>query len=324
MKWVVLMRIVLIAMMLVIVSLNAGLAKDGTVARLHHAFDTWLGEHDAKGVLAVFKGKRFEGHAAFGLDPDTPVETASLSKAITGVCVAELVRAGQIAWDDTLADILGQGPQVTVAALLTHTSGLGPDTTQSGMRGWFGRPANAALEVLDNVTGRDLAGDPGTYLYNNENYALLGLIIERTTGRPYDEVCFDRALASAGAEGALSPLTASYAAFGGWSLTVSDYARFVTHWFGPNGAIGQNPFALPEVHMGGGAYYGTGMVFRKFQGGHNFWHFGAICLPGLMEIGSYAVTFKGDWTLVAAYEACVDWDAMAALDGALARAVFQP
>ena len=75
--------------------------------------------------------------------------------------------------------------------------------------------------------------------------------------------------------------------------------------------------------MGGGAFYGMGMTQREFRGSMNYWHFGALCFPGRLNAGSYAVSWMGDWTVVVAYDACADWDAMVRLDQALAGAVFQ-
>ena len=75
--------------------------------------------------------------------------------------------------------------------------------------------------------------------------------------------------------------------------------------------------------MENGLNYGLGMQFHPFRGGHKFWHFGLLCFPRRLEAGTFAVTYKGDWTLVAAYDRCVDRDAMFALDQTLAAVVFQ-
>ena len=306
-----------------LVCCGSAISGDETLGRLDKAYGAWLTEHNTQGVLAVMHKDKLHGHVEHGMDAQAPVETASLSKAITAVCVAELVRAGDLNWDTTLDQVLGKGPAVTIGALMTHTSGIGPDRTQYVMGDWLGNPQRRAAEVLSSVLGRnDWAGEVGTYFYNNENYALLELVIERITGRDYVDVCRQLALDPAGAEGAPSPQSGGFVSFGGWSMPVADYARFLEHWFSAESYIGKDPFALPNIEMGGGVNYGVGMVFREFRGGHNFWHFGALCVPGALNIGTFAVTFKGDWTVVAAYDACVDWDAMAALDGVIVRAIF--
>ncbi|WP_420010655.1 hypothetical protein [Tateyamaria sp.] len=54
----------------------------------------------------------------------------------------------------------------------------------------------------------------------------------------------------------------------------------------------------------------------------HFWHFGALCISDRLNIGSYGVIWEGQAAALAVYEGCHDWDAMAALDGAMARAVY--
>ena len=74
--------------------------------------------------------------------------------------------------------------------------------------------------------------------------------------------------------------------------------------------------------MGGGAFYGVGMIQRAFQGGHNFWHFGLLCFPNRANAGSYAVSYRQDWRIVAAFDGCVSFEHLFALDAALSGAVF--
>jgi hypothetical protein len=106
-------------------------------------------------------------------------------------------------------------------------------------------------------------------------------------------------------------------------MSVQDYARLM-HWaYGPQGMIGKAPQDWPQAQMGGGAFYGVGMTQRRFRGAMNYWHFGGLCFPKRLNIGSYAVRWMADWSVVVAYDRCVDWDAMTRLDNVLARAVFQ-
>ena len=82
-----------------------------------------------------------------------------------------------------------------------------------------------------------------------------------------------------------------------------------------------DPLATPHADMGDGVSYGLGMVFRTGRSGANHWHFGALCFEDA-GLGAFAVNWGGRYTIVTAYGACVDWDAMLALDNALVRAVF--
>ena len=93
------------------------------------------------GVVLVAKDDRIIVHEAFGnADASrripntlaTRFHIASITKTFTGVAIAQLVEAGRLRFDDTLARVLPGYPdadvarRVTIRQLLTHTSGI-PD-----------------------------------------------------------------------------------------------------------------------------------------------------------------------------------------------------
>lgn len=315
----------ILAFLILLVPAQAG--AQSVPDRLETAFRVWMNDTGAaRGAIAIWRAGQPQRATGIGIAADAPVELASLSKAVTALCVAHLIETGVWTRDTTSRGVLGRGPDgISVSALLTHSAGLAPDQTQGMMRQWLDTPEDRAAEAARTALGRDNQdGSAGTYAYNNENYAILGAMIAAETGRAYADVCAGAVLAPAGVTTAShSDRTGGMASWGGWQMSVSDYARFL-HWaFGPGGKIGRAPGRWPSVEIGGGAFYGMGMTQREFRGAMNYWHFGAHCYPGSLEAGSYAVSWMGDWSVVVAYDACVDWDAMVALDGALAQAVFQ-
>jgi len=286
------------------------------------AYEAWVAENKIKNArLAVMQNGKL-----LSTTDNTPVELASLSKAITAVCVMHLVEEGALSYDSTVRDVLGgEGPvDLTVAQLLTHSGGVFPDHTQ----GWWSltrvnakTPAHAELSTI--LLNRPLVTDAvGKYRYANDNYALLAQIIDVATVSDYEKTCAELILSNAGVTPMASKPMYAFLAWGGWSMSVADYAKFHDHYFSPKGAIGRDPFAYPHVDMGGGAYYGMGMTFRKFGASHNHWHFGAHCFPAQLNTGSFAVLWENGWSAVAAYDGCLDWDQMVALDQALSRAVY--
>lgn len=294
---------------------------DPTANRMQAGFDTWTATHKiTSGSLALFK----DGVLMNTPDP-APVELASLSKAITAVCVMHMVEDGAFSFDSDVSDLIGTGPEgLTVAQLLTHTGGVWPDTSQgrwSFARYGDDRAMHNALALLALDRGLD-ATRKNTFAYSNENYAILGAVIEARSKQPYEDTCAACVFAPAGVTAAPSADTHPFLAWGGWSMSTADYGRFHRHYFGPDSTIGRDPVAFPHVETGGGAYYGMGMVFRRYNDSHNFWHFGAWCLPGRLNVGSFSVSWENTWSAVAAYDGCLDWDQMGALDGALARAVY--
>ena len=314
-----------LAVLLIWVLALPALAQDATI-RLNGAFDQWLAQNGTTGILAT--GQRdAQGNwtvARAGANKTTGAELASVGKSITAICVLSLVEDGRLDWSDRLPDLLGAAPDVSVAQLITHTSGLAPDSTQAAMGFWLDPPDDAghySAQVLTAINARDAQdGVAGRYLYSNENYALLGLVIEAVSGEPYDTYC----------RGALnlpdtirpSPRSGATQPWGGFVADPADFLTFLEAHFGPDSEAGSDPFALPHADMGGGAYYGLGMVFREFRGSYNFWHFGALCFPERLNVGSYAVLWEGKAGAVALYDGCLDWPAMQSLDGALSRAVY--
>ena len=290
--------------------------------RLQTAFDGWLEAQGTTGALAtaVQTGGTWtiEGGGA-------PRELASVAKSITATCALTLVGEGVLQWSDRVSDRLGKGPNVTVAQLVTHASGLVRDSTQAAMPLWLDRPVAAAghnaSAVLDIVEERGATqGASYQYAYNNENYALLALMIEAATGTTFEAACWPRLNLDNAV--AISARTGAFAPWGGMTASPEGYMHFLLRHFGPGAAVAQDPFELPQISMGGGAHYGLGMVFRRFGDGHNFWHFGSLCFDSRLNAGSFAVIWEGKVSAVAFYDACVDWDAMFALDAALAGAVY--
>jgi len=322
------MRILLASVIACLGWVNSGLAQeDARVARVQAAFAGWLDTVGGKGVVALRRGSRDIAVLEQGITADTFVELASVSKAITGVCASELVRNGTLSWSDTVSGRVGRGPDVRLDQLVTQTSGLREDSTQKLMQRNYGKTVrHRSADVLDAVIARGGPGrKAGKFRYNNENFALASLIIEAATDRPYREVCAELVFEPLGLQAQVSRMASVSLPWGGWRMRVADYARWHGHWFGANQPTGRDPRGAPHADAGHGVSYGMGTFFRASRRGNSFWHFGALCFPGSRDAGAFAVTWFADWTLVAAYDACViDFDDMIALDNAMVSAVLGP
>lgn len=106
----------------------------------------------------------------------------SITKTFIATVVLQLVAEHRIALSAPvrLPGLLDADGDVTVRALLNHTSGL-PDftTTTHGTRPLAPAEAIRTALALPRLPA-------GQYAYSNTNYVALGLLIEQTTGRPYD------------------------------------------------------------------------------------------------------------------------------------------
>lgn len=253
-----------------------------------------------------------------GIATDAAIELASLSKAITAVCTSELVKTGALAWDDPVAKHVSGFPDMTVADLITHQSGIKQDATQDYMSVWLDDPTHRAAEIVEKMRERGAPTGGDGLVYSNDNYALAAEVIEAATGAPYEQTCRDLALTPAGVTAHPSPRSGAFLSWGGWSITAKDYLTFHAHWFDTQ----SETLNGPSGDFGGGAVYGLGMLARPMQGGMNHWHFGALCFADRLNVGSYVVALFNDWRVMVAYDACVDWPSMVALDNAITSAIF--
>jgi CubicO group peptidase (beta-lactamase class C family) len=162
-----------------------------------------LVEHDVlSGAVLVARRGRPVFAQAFGMaqrDPPTPstldtrFELASLSKLFTAVAIAQLVDRGRLAFDTPLFSVLPDYPrpdiarQVTVAHLLTHTSGL-PDFYRNGKFRQYEDSLRTLNDFWMMFANDSLWSVPGArFDYSNSNYIVLGSIVERLTGLAFEE-----------------------------------------------------------------------------------------------------------------------------------------
>lgn len=145
---------------------------------------------------------------AFGsaqLELNIPMQTdmvfkiASITKQFTAVAILQLVEQGKIALHDSLQkfipDFPSKGHTITIENLLTHTSGIRDymqiDYAGTNMERWDLTPK----QLIDSFKNYPLAFEPGTkYSYSNSGYYLLGYIIEKVSGKPYQHYIQDNLL----------------------------------------------------------------------------------------------------------------------------------
>lgn len=127
--------------------------------------------------------------------PTDHMRIASVAKAFSGAVALNLVQAGRLGLDDTIAQRLSGMPAawgpVTVRQMLTHTSGL-PDYTQS--KGFANQASKdprgfvSPSKIISWVRAQPLEFAPGAkYEYSNTDNIVIGLIAEAVTGKPYGE-----------------------------------------------------------------------------------------------------------------------------------------
>ncbi len=157
-------------------------------------------------AVAVVKGRDtllLKGYGMADLEnlvpvtPQTVFRIGSVTKQFTSAAVMQLVEQGKIGLDDPITKYFPSAPQqqrgVLVRHLLNHTSGI-PSYTDIGER--FGRVSRLDLSrdsLLGVVAPMPLMFEPGTHFYyNNTGYFMLGVLIERVTGKNYGDYLAER------------------------------------------------------------------------------------------------------------------------------------
>jgi CubicO group peptidase (beta-lactamase class C family) len=163
------------------------------------------------GMMLVAKNGRiifehYQGMADHSADlpfsADIPMHVASISKTVTAVAVLRLVQQGKIALDKPAAFYL-KGfpfPEITVRTLLNHRSGL-PYYGYFGEEIWSHGSPKTNADVLEALKqGKVKLNFPSDtkFAYSNTNYAMLALIVERVTKKPFPKAMKELVLDPAG------------------------------------------------------------------------------------------------------------------------------
>lgn len=140
------------------------------------------------GVVAVGDGADVPNGRR--IRPSDRHQIGSTTKTFTAVAIVQLVESGQLSIDSPISTWYPQVPgatEITVRNLLQHRSGLPQEDPNSDL--YTPQTEEAFIASLQR---RGLLYPAGSeFLYNNNNYTLLGLIIERVTGKDYDVVIRD-------------------------------------------------------------------------------------------------------------------------------------
>ena len=140
------------------------------------------------------------------LTPDTVLRIASLTKQFTATAVLMLVDEGKIKLDDDitayLPDYPTRGKKITIEHLLTHTSGIVSFTSKPDLDD---TTEYTVQQMIDSFKNDPLEFEPGShYKYNNSGYFLLGVILEKVSGKTYDKFLEERIFVPLGMGGTVT------------------------------------------------------------------------------------------------------------------------
>jgi len=123
--------------------------------------------------------------------PETVYRLGSITKQFTGLSIAILQERGKLSVDDPICKYFENCPEawqpIRISHLLAHNSGIPsytafPDFTKTTIL------PTTTSEMLAKLTDKPLDFSPGEkFAYNNSGYYLLGMIVEKVSGKTYEQ-----------------------------------------------------------------------------------------------------------------------------------------
>jgi CubicO group peptidase (beta-lactamase class C family) len=203
-------------------------------------FETFLKETNTNAFLIIRNGKITYEQYWNGKTQSTVLPSYSVAKTMTSLLIGQLIDEGKIKESDTFVSILpkfkanSSFDKVTIKDLLDMNSGIGvSDNYPTGPSGWGVAIAQMYATTDMNwflMHNRKMKEEPGTFPeYRSVNTQMLGMIIQKVTGRSLAEEFTDRVWQKVGADYDATWNVDSAAghekAFCCFNATARDYAR---------------------------------------------------------------------------------------------------
>jgi CubicO group peptidase (beta-lactamase class C family) len=194
--------------------------------------------------------------------PNSPAVTfriGSMTKQFTAALVLLAQEEGKLSVDDPIAKYLPDSPtawdKITIADLLHHTSGIPNFIFDKRYFEWR-MVSHTPAEEVALFRDKPLNFSPGTqWEYSNSNYTLLGLILEKVTGRGYGNLLRERILA---------PLGMKDSGLDDDDLVLPERAE--GYQPGPKGIVPMRSLSMSVGWSTGSMYSTTGDLLRWEQG----------------------------------------------------------
>ncbi|HNM31155.1 MAG TPA: serine hydrolase domain-containing protein [Chitinophagales bacterium] len=176
--------------------------QDSDVVRKIHELDCYFEDKVKIGfngaVLINYKGtpifERYYGYKNFAtkapLTPHSTFQIASTSKTFTSGAILLLLQQNMLSLEDTIQKFFPNFPYkgITVRMLLNHRSGL-PNYLNFSEQYWKNKKAfmtnEDVLRMMIKYKPKVLNAPDVHFRYNNTNYVLLALIVEKVSGQQF-------------------------------------------------------------------------------------------------------------------------------------------
>ena len=247
----------------------AGRARALDKAKLDQFFDRLAEKNKAMGSLLVVKDgnvlyTRTIGYGQINGAEKKPLTAASrfrigsITKMFTAAMIFQLVEEGKLKLTDTLDQFFPQVPnarKITIAQILAHRSGIPNVRRDRNAQRNVNTTPLAKDEMLALIVKSTPDFEPDAMQrYSNSGYLLLGLILEKVTGKPYDQAVTERIISKIG-------LKDTYVATGNIDVNKNEALTYI-HFGG--GDWKQVPETHPSILFSAGAIVSTPGDLTKF------------------------------------------------------------
>jgi CubicO group peptidase (beta-lactamase class C family) len=118
-------------------------------------------------------------------------QIGSVTKQFTAAAILKLQEEGKLTVEDKVSKYFPQlsyGDRITIHQLLTHTSGIFNYTNDTAFWLSESRLPSTQEKMIARFADKPLDFEPGQrYSYSNSGYVLLGYIIEKVSGKSYEQ-----------------------------------------------------------------------------------------------------------------------------------------
>lgn len=179
---------------------SSGLTHDLLETVLRLTLGTWWGGvyvvKDGQTVLTYTNGLANETLVPF--TEHTLFDMGDLSMQFTCVAVLKLEQDGKLAIDDPISKFYPDAPAatgaITLHQLMSHTSGL---SDKAEIKQVFS-PADRDATAMAVLGTEPVSGPGASWNYSKRGYSVLAAVIEKASGRPFDEYMRQGIFAPAG------------------------------------------------------------------------------------------------------------------------------
>lgn len=248
---------------------NAAYAQTLDKAKLDQFFDRLAEKNKAMGSLVIVKDGKVLYDRAIGYSQISGTEKkpltaknrfriGSITKMFTATLILQLVEERKLKLTDTLDKFLPQVPnagKITIAQILSHRSGIPNISREQNAQGNVNTTPMTKDEHLALIVTATPNFEPDTKsLYSNSGYFLLGLIIEKLTGKSYEAALQEKIASKIG-------LRDTYTATGNIDVNKNES---LTYFMIPGGDWKQVPETHPSLLFSAGAIVSTPKDLARF------------------------------------------------------------